>query len=265
MLNIDLLKKHLLTNLFGTNLIYFPEVASTNAYLQQLARDGSPEGSVVVTGFQQKGKGRQQRRWYAKAGENMLLSILLRPELDIETVQKITLAAANILIDSIQTFLDEKGLSRLEIAVKWPNDLLVGKRKLAGILAESTIRGKEVDALVLGFGVNVNTPVREMPDEVRELATSLYEACGKKFVLEEFIAHFLNTFERYYFWLVRHNYSGVVDEWKKYCNQFGKAIKIHINGRVLEGYFEDISTTGHLLYRLQSGEIGTLIAGDVTT
>jgi BirA family biotin operon repressor/biotin-[acetyl-CoA-carboxylase] ligase len=263
MLDIDRIKKELLTNLIGNNLIYLQETGSTNNHALELARGGAPEGTVVIASYQTGGKGRLQRSWFAKADENMLISILIRPEMLIDSVQKITLASAIILIEAIEGFYRKMNLDPANIEVKWPNDLLINGKKLAGILTESILQGKKVEALVTGFGLNINTPASEMPESIQYQATSLSEISGKKFDIENFIAHFLNTFERDYFALDRNNFNGIIDEWKAHCTQFGKLITIQLQNKTIEAYFEDISAEGHLIYRLTSGKLGTLVSGDV--
>jgi len=263
MLDKDRIIQELLTNLMGNNFVYLPEVDSTNTQALKMAREGAPEGTVVLTSFQSAGKGRLQRNWIANRDENMLISILIRPEMLIDSVQKITLASAVILIEAIESYFSQMGWEPFKIDVKWPNDLLVDGKKLAGILTESILQGKVVESLVVGFGLNVNTPVSEMDESLRGTATSLFELSGRKLDLESFIAHFLNTFERDYFRLDRNNYNGIVEEWKSHCQQFGKLVSLRMQDNTVEGYFEDISAEGHLIYRLPSGKLGTLVSGDV--
>jgi BirA family biotin operon repressor/biotin-[acetyl-CoA-carboxylase] ligase len=263
MLDIDRIKQKMLTNLIGNNFVYLPEVDSTNTQALKLAKEGAPEGTVVLTSYQNAGKGRLKRNWIANRDENMLVSILIRPEMLIDSVQKITLASAVILIEAIESFFSQMGWQPFTMEVKWPNDLLVHGKKLAGILTESILHGKIVESLIVGFGLNINTPVSEMDDSIKSTATSLIELSGHKMELESFIAHFLNTFERDYFRLDRNNYNGVVEEWKSHCRQFGKMVSLNIHENTVEAYFEDISADGHLIYRLPSGKLGTLVSGDV--
>jgi len=263
MLNYERIQQKLRTNLIGDNFIYLPEVASTNTHLMKLAREGAPEGTVVLTADQTRGKGRLQRTWYSRPGEDMMLSILIRPELVIDTVQKITLASATILMDAIESFFMKTEIEPFPIHVKWPNDLLVNGKKLAGILAESSLQGKTVEALIIGFGVNVNNSLDQLPEGVQQRATSIFRESGQIIDIEEFIAHFINTFERSYITLNRLNYAGVVEQWRKKCDQFGQLIDVQLKNKNEEAYFEDISSEGHLIYRLQSGKVGTLVSGDV--
>jgi BirA family biotin operon repressor/biotin-[acetyl-CoA-carboxylase] ligase len=120
-----------------------------------------------------------------------------------------------------------------------------------------------VEAMVIGFGVNVNSSLKYIPENIQVTASSLYLESGSKIQLVEFIANFLNIFERTYISLNRQNFNGVVEQWKKNCDQFGKVIDVQLKNRNQEAFFEDISSEGHLIYRLHSGKVGKLISGDI--
>lgn len=262
-MDIDRINKNLQTSIFGKNLFYLHEIDSTNNYALKLAKEGSPEGTVVVADYQTKGKGRLDRNWYSAPGENLLLSILIYPEQEIELVQKITLAAANILIESIESYFKKHHYNKVDINVKWPNDLLINGKKTAGILTESILREKHIKALVIGFGINLNTLESKMPLEIKETATSLIEFTKEPVIIEDFLAHFLYCFEQSYFVLERTNYSQVVPVWKKYCKQFGKTISIETSNGNEEVCFYDINDEGHLIYRRTDGELKELISGTI--
>ncbi|MGD9899042.1 MAG: biotin--[acetyl-CoA-carboxylase] ligase [Calditrichaceae bacterium] len=263
MLDADRIKTNLTTGIVGENFIFLEETESTNKYALKLAKEGAPEGTVVCAGFQTGGKGRFDRHWFANPGENMLLSIIVRPEMLIDTVQKITLASAVILIEAIQSFLKSRKISIPDISVKWPNDLLVQGKKLAGILAESILRDKKVETLVIGFGLNINTTFAKMPVEIRDIATSIAENSKKTIQIEDFVSHFLNLFEKRYLELERTNYNNVVSEWKRHCDQFGQKIKIKTPDGTTECTFHDINENGLLIYRLHNDELKTLHSGEI--
>ncbi len=251
------------TCIFGQNLFYFSETKSTNDYCLKLSRDGAPEGTVVVADYQKQGKGRLNRSWFSAKGENLLLSILLRPQQDIESLQKITLASASILIDTFLIYLKKHKLDKIKFNVKWPNDILVGNKKIAGILAESILQEKHINALVVGFGINLNSSGDSIPAEIRERATSLAELIGQPVDIEDFFAELLYHFEGSYVKLERSNYSSVVSTWKKQCKQLGCPIIVSTIDGDEEAVFQDVNEEGHLLYKRKNGEIAELIAGEI--
>jgi BirA family transcriptional regulator, biotin operon repressor / biotin---[acetyl-CoA-carboxylase] ligase len=137
---------------------WFDEIDSTNTYLRDQARSGAAEGLVAAADFQTAGRGRLDRRWESPRGANLLASVLLRPSCDADDLHLCTGAVAMAAADACDS------VSGAEVALKWPNDLLVGDRKLAGVLAEAEFTGRRLDAVVVGVGVNVAWPG---PDEAR--------------------------------------------------------------------------------------------------
>ena len=265
MLNRKKILTHLTSSFFGRNLFCHPEIDSTNKLALQMAKEGAPEGSVVCAGFQTVGKGRLERSWHSEKGKNMLLSLILRPKAEVEYVQRITLATALILKDYIQSFTKRSGLKTPEIDVKWPNDLLINNKKIAGILTQSILKEKEVDALIIGIGLNLNEELSSFPPELQQKATSLIEETGTSFNLNRFISGFLSFFEESYLKLERTNYQEVVAMWKDNCNQLGKKIEVSLpTGEKQIAKFLDISDSGYLIYKLEDGSSHKLTAGEIT-
>ena len=125
MMDENLIKKNLKTSFFGRYLYVFPEIESTNKYARELVKEGAPEGTVIITDYQTNGRGRLGHNWESSHAVNILMSIILRPRIDVEAVQCITLVTANIIIDSLERFLKKEALTQKKFHVKWPNDILI--------------------------------------------------------------------------------------------------------------------------------------------
>ncbi|MHB2153089.1 biotin--[acetyl-CoA-carboxylase] ligase [Calditrichota bacterium GD2] len=263
MLNCDIVRTRLKTMILGRNLYCFQIIDSTNAHLLDLARDGAPEGTVVLSEFQTAGRGRKERRWFSSKGKNLLLSILLRPELEIEYAQKITLASAIILANTIDQYLKSKNLPPVDIRFKWPNDLLVNNRKLSGILAESILQDKKIVALVLGVGINLNEMPEERDPAIRERAVSLKELTGADIDREDFLCLFLENFEKDYERFERTLYRQVIEEWKRRCNQFGQKVLLETPFGEQEAIVRDINDSGFLVYEDMAGKLHALVTGEI--
>ncbi len=263
MLDCDKVRTKLKTMILGRNLYCFQVIDSTNTYLLNLAREGAPEGTVVLAEYQTAGRGRKNRQWFTSKGKNLLLSILLRPELNIEYSQKITLATAIILANTIDQYLKQEGLPAIDIQFKWPNDLLVHNKKLSGILAESILQDKKIVALVLGLGINLN----EMPDqrepEIKDKAVSLKELTGHDVDREKFLCLFLENFEKDYERFERNLYHQVIEEWKQRCSQFGQQVIIDTPFGKQKAIIRDIDESGFLIYEDASGQLHSLVTGEV--
>src|SRR5262249_21329770 len=145
----------------GKKIHYFPDLDSTNRVAYKLAADGAAEGEVVLAETQTRGKGRLGRSWFSPPGLNLYLSVILRPKLAPSDAPLLTLVSAVALADTVQRFL---GMSP---AIKWPNDILVGGKKLAGILTESSVDSQRLHFVVVGIGVNLNMPASMLPEDIR--------------------------------------------------------------------------------------------------
>lgn len=152
---------------FGIPVRYFDEVGSTNSEAMDWAAQGAPEGSVVVADHQTGGRGRWGRAWFSAPGKLLQFSLILRPHVDPSRHGLITAGLG------VATARALRALTDLPVVVKWPNDAVVGERKLAGMLVESTMSGSKIDAAICGIGLNVHLDDDDIPDELRQRATSL--------------------------------------------------------------------------------------------
>lgn len=231
---------------------FFPEIDSTNRIAVEWAGAGAPDWAIVVTDYQTAGRGRFDRKWFAPPGDCLMFSLVLRPACEREQAPLANLAAAVALSETIE----EIGLlSRL----KWPNDVLVGGGKVAGILSEAVPAGRAGAGdrpltLVLGIGVNVN--VREFPPELAASATSLLMQAGRPFartgILRSFLEHLRTSMEAFP--------SGVVEAYSFRSSTLGKSIRVQVPAGILEGKAERIDRLGNLV--LSTGE--KVFSGDVS-
>ena len=153
-------KDGLQTQLFGReHYYYFKEIDSTNNYAKTLAADGHPEGTVVIAESQSSGRGRRGRQWYSDSGQGIFLSLILRPPLPVNELSRINMAIALAIVDALQ----EVGIKS---GIKWPNDILIKDRKIAGILTEAITDMDGIEFIVSGIGLNVNTLIEDFPAEL---------------------------------------------------------------------------------------------------
>jgi len=263
MLSCDLIREKSGATIFGNNVFCLMEVDSTNTFILNMARSGAPEGTLVVADFQHSGRGKRGRQWFAPQGDNLTFSILLRPLVNIEYVQKITLAAAGTLADSIEEFFKQKNWTLPPIELKWPNDLLIGKKKLSGILTESILKDKQVSALAVGIGININTEIKQFPEELQHNVCSLTDFVGQRIIPEELLALFLRKFELDYEKWERNAYRDVVKKWKKRCSQLGQEITVVTTDGAEKVLFVDVNDDGYLLYQTLDGKTERLVSGEI--
>ncbi len=243
------------THDLGQALHWFAEVGSTNDVAKRLADEGAAHGEVVVAESQTAGRGRRGRVWASPAGRNVYLSVVLRPDLPPSRAAELTLLASVALCQAVRQ-------AGVPAGIKWPNDLLAGGRKLAGILTELATDPDRVQWLVLGIGVNVNIREDELPGELRTIATSLAIERGESVPRTLFAAAVLSALEE---WLDRHAEEGfppVREAWKAMSDTLGREVRVRSSDRNLEGVAEDVDDGGALLIRTAAG-LERVLAGDV--
>jgi len=234
-----------------------PETGSTNEDLRRLAEQGAPEGTVIIADRQCAGRGRLGRRWESPAGVNLYCSLLLRPHIPPQQAPQLTFLSAVATAEALQeTF-------QLPVRVKWPNDLLVGGRKIAGLLNELSAESEQVHFVVLGFGVNLNMSAAQFPAGLRYPATSVLLETGQKQPRLPFVRNLLQRVDTLYriylaegFWAIRRRWEGLSD-------LLDRRVEVTLNPGTRIGTVVGLDDDGALRLQLESGEVERILAGDV--
>jgi BirA family transcriptional regulator, biotin operon repressor / biotin---[acetyl-CoA-carboxylase] ligase len=257
-LNLDLIKRGLSSSLFGVNIVYHTALGSTNDLAKDLALRGAPEGTVVVTEEQTAGKGRRGRSWLAPSRTNLLFSILLRPALSPNRAFSLTMALALAALEATER---ETGVSCM---IKWPNDLYVGRRKLGGILTEFAGKGKHVDWVVLGLGLNVNWCPEEEKGVSGFSATSIFAETQEKFSRNELLVQILKQFESHHEGLFSGGGDELYRKWNEHSLVLGKEVVIEAEEKRTTGKAIRIDKNGALILEDGTGRVHVITHGDVS-
>lgn len=255
-LSVTGIRAGLNTALFGRNLVYLPEMHSTNDGARRLAEAGAPEGTLVITDYQTAGRGRLDRRWEAPPGSSLLMSLLFRPALAAYETQRLTMICSLAVADAVEA---ETGL---RVGLKWPNDIVVGGAKLGGILTETGISRGQVDYVVVGIGLNANLDPSQLPGHLLMPATSLSSVLGERVARLPLLWAFLRAAESRY-WALRAGHSPH-SQWAERLVTLGERVAVGQADSLVEGVAEGVDADGALLVRLASGQLETVVAGDVT-
>lgn len=188
-LDIERIKKNLDTQFLGNNIIYIEQIDSTQDECKRRIANIS-NGTYIVTDKQVSGKGTHGRIWYDNGYENICGSFILTPNCEIRKLDRLTVLIAECLVATI------KELFNIECDIKYPNDILLNSKKIAGILTESTTSNEIAKSVIIGIGINVNQT--DFAPEIENIATSLKKEYGKEFCREDIIAKFFNIFEGMY-------------------------------------------------------------------
>ena len=231
-----------------SKLHYFDKVSSTMDIARDLARKKCPDFTVVVAGEQTKGRGRLKRIWLSSPG-GLYFTVVLRPQIPAVISARVNFAAALVLVRILRRMF------AVEAMVKWPNDILIGDRKLVGMLSEMEAEADMVTFINIGVGNNVNND--PTPDEVK--ASSLKKILGRNVARKSLLSEFLDEFENYM------NYAAwddVISEWKQYTLTLNRHVRIVTANRTFQGLAVDVDENGALVLKLADGTNQKVIYGD---
>ena len=243
----------------GHPVIYHDQVDSTNTQAkrlgEELARDG--HGTLVVADLQTAGKGRRGRSWESPSGASIYMSILLRPDILPDQAPMLTLVMAQSVAEAVQE------LTGAEVGIKWPNDIVLNGKKICGILTEMSAEIDYINYVVIGVGVNVNTP--DFPEALVETATSLKIELGQSVKRSALIAAVMKRFEENYETFIRTgDLSGIQDQYNSLLVNRDRDVRVLEPGHEYNGHALGINSTGELLVEKEDGTTAEIFAGEVS-
>jgi BirA family biotin operon repressor/biotin-[acetyl-CoA-carboxylase] ligase len=240
------------TKFFGQNAIYYPSVPSTMDVARKEARRGADAGTVVVAGEQTEGRGRMKRTWLSPKG-NLAFSVILYPE--VSYLPFLVIIAALAVVYSIEK------ATGLRTLIKWPNDILIGGKKVGGILIENEVKRNKVQYAIVGIGINMDVNP-EVKENAPVLSTSLKDEIGGSILRMRILKNILREMEKLY--LTLPDSRSMLREWRNRLITLGRNVCIYSDGMKLEGVAESVDATGALLLRHADGSLRSIVAGDVT-
>lgn len=253
----EALRDGLETRIIGREFVFFEHTDSTNLRARELGDAGHAEGAVVVADRQTAGKGRLGRHWVSPPEVNLYTSVLLRPPILPHDGPQLTFLSA---VATAWAVGDASGLSP---TVKWPNDILLDGKKVAGLLNEMNAETEGVRYIVLGIGVNLNMEASQFPADLRYPATSVALEKGAKVSRLAFARCLYRYLDRLYLTYLREGFAPIVAEWEKLCDLVGRQVEVDCQSRTLRGTVAGLDGDGALLVRTAEGGRERVLAGDV--
>lgn len=256
-LDITDVRARLSAKRLGTRFHYFAELDSTNTRARELAESGAAEGEIVIAESQTQGRGRLGRRWESPPLSNLYLSIVLRPGLPPKHAPQITLAAAVALVETVGSFLPRPPV------IKWPNDILIDGKKLAGILTEAACDTECVQYVILGIGLNLNYRAETMPQTLRQRATSMADRAGENLSRETVLVRLIHDLDRCYGELEESGFAALRPRWETHFGLRGRRVRVELGDQTIIGRAQGIDHEGALIVETDDEQRRSIIAGDV--
>jgi BirA family biotin operon repressor/biotin-[acetyl-CoA-carboxylase] ligase len=244
---------------------YYETLGSTNREAVNLAREGAAEWTVVGAAEQTAGRGRYQRQWISPAGAGLWFSVILRPKLEINFLNLLGLTTAVILRDFIAEIVKEaSSTKKFKVALKWPNDILLNKKKIGGLLFESGISAQKLNYVIAGIGINVHQSVEDFPRSLQETAISLKMVTAKNWELRKLLIRCLKFYYQEYRQVELSHFKNIIPRYEKYLLFKNKNIQIRFPAKEVTGILRGINQFGHLLLEGE-GQVNEITSGDLWT
>ena len=244
----------------GRRIYYFDEIDSTQNYALQISNNTNENGAIIIAEKQTHGKGRLNRKWYSPEG-GIWLSVIIHPEFQISDATIIPLAASLALCESI------KKVHKIKTDVKWPNDITIDGKKVAGMLIDTSIQGNKVENLVLGIGINFAVNIQQIEKRLKNSpyfygVTSLFPEKNKPSKIE-LLVQFLLELEKVINSLIKGKNAQIIRDWSKHTNMFGKTISVNTGNGKISGIAKKIDSDGALIIKTGTKN-RRIFVGDVT-
>lgn len=245
------------TNWLGQKVIHKPSVPSTQIIAHQQAQEDARHGTVIVADEQTKGRGRLNRAWHSQKGDGIWMSIILRPTFEPHKSPQITLLAATVLAEVF------KKHCKVKPQIKWPNDILINGKKLAGILTELQAEQDQITYIVLGMGINVNHDQDIFPQDIQNQATSIKQETGESWDIGSLIQDILQTFEKRYEEFIEEGFSKIKLRWEAFGFRLGELVDIKTQQRCWSARILGIEEDGALKVCDKEGKEDILYSAEI--
>jgi len=239
----------------GRKIVVYNEITSTNDKAKELAQTGADEGTIVIARTQEKGRGRFDRVWYSPIG-GIYLSVIVKPQIPAEKTTLLSLIGALAVAKTITSNYN------LRAMIKWPNDVRIKGKKVAGILLESEIDRNQIRYVILGIGINLNIDVNRFPRTLKHAATSLSQEFERPVDYHQFLGDLLSRLDSYYTMVINEEFETILREWKERSDTLGRKIRVVTLTEEIMGEACDVDESGFLVVHTEADEYRTITAGD---
>lgn len=238
--------------IIGSKIIHLEKISSTNPYAKQILKDQVSEGTVILADIQTQGRGRKDRSWSSPKG-GLWFSVILYPDISPEQGMLLTMVTSVSVVQAIEEVVGIKPV------IKWPNDLMVGSKKLCGILTEIDSKANRINYAIVGIGINANNDIDE---DLKDIAISLKQITNSKISKEKLLQVILKYLNNNYNKFNNKDFDFIRNQWLKYAKIIGKKIRVTDDERIVKGTVSDIDQNGCLILNTTKGKV-RIVSGDV--
>ncbi|WP_268235137.1 biotin--[acetyl-CoA-carboxylase] ligase [Priestia taiwanensis] len=245
------------TEFIGRYVQYEESVDSTQKIAAQIAYEQAPEGTVVIAEEQRIGRGRMNRSWYSQKGKAVTMSLILRPKMPPQQAPQLTLLTA------VSIVLALRDVTHVQADIKWPNDILMNGKKVVGILTELQAEADQINSVIIGMGINVNSVEEDFPEQVKDIATSLRIESGEKINRATLIQRIFFHMEKLYKQYLEHGFKPIKLLWESFALSVGKEITARTLSSTLKGKVLGITDEGVLQLEDNYGNVHLVYSADI--
>lgn len=239
----------------GHNIHFYQEVESTNNTAKKFVEDDAPEGTVVIAEHQTAGRSRKNEDWVSPEG-GIYMTMILRPEVTLLEASKLTIVTG---VAIAKTLHDEFNIN---VGIKWPNDLLIGNKKICGILTEAVTQKNKLEAVLVGVGIDVNVDDEDIPNKIKNIATSVKKETNIVFNRAAIMREFFRIFEELYEKFKEGDFKEIVSEWRRFSSTTGNRVKVYKGGKALIADAVGITNNGALIIEKDDGKLEKITSGE---
>ena len=243
----DKIKDNLRTDIIGKEVITLERTASTMDVAKKILKEGAIEGTAIFVEEQTQGRGRTGKEWLCKSGKGLLLTVVLRPVIQPENSYLIMVFTAVAIVQTI------RDMFKLPVEIDWPNDLVINKKKLGGIIVETQDHTEQLRDYIVGIGINVNLKKHELPEHIDQPATSLTIEKETFIDRTNFAKALLQNLDSWYLILKDERYEHIIEKWQEFCVNIGRRVNVRNTKKEFAGVFLGISNNGELILLLDNG------------
>ncbi len=243
------------TKYMGHSIHFYETIESTNNTAKKFVANDAKEGTVIIAEQQTAGRSRKKADWVSPEG-GIYMTIILRPDVTLLEASKLTIVTG---VAIAKTLHDE---FNIEVGIKWPNDLLIGNKKICGILTEAVTEKDNLEAVLVGVGIDVNISPEDIPEEIENIATSVQKETDIQFNRAEIIREFFKIFEEFYEEFKNGNFKYIVSEWRRLSSTTGNRVKVYKNSKALIADAVGITNNGALIVETDDGKLEKITSGE---